>query len=160
MVLIILTNIQRFFVCSSFSGIRTQTDPISSFNYILFLLFSAIGCLTLYPYPTVDVTRYNSQSFNCSVEPNWSSVTDSYDSTNKALFLVQDCKCKKVGDQKSGRYTTDCDDSTITFYLPINNVTDVYNGKTIQCRVKDRTGASSDMNSVIHVQCKSFYIAY
>ena len=72
------------------------------------------------PYPTVDVTRYNSQSFNCSVDPNWSSVTYSYGEINIALFFVaQDGKCKDVGAQSSGLYTTYCDDSTRRFISPL-----------------------------------------
>jgi hypothetical protein len=141
-------------VCSSFRGIPTQNDPISSFSYILFLLFSAIWCLTLDPYPTVTVTRYNSQSFNCSVESSCSSVAYNYVSINIALFVALDGKCKDFIDQSSGLYTTDCDDSTRMFHLPINNVTDVYNGRTIQCSVVNSTGGSSEIESTVYVQCK------
>jgi hypothetical protein len=87
------------FFCSSFRGIPTQNDPITSFSYILFLLFSAIWCLTLDPYPRVNVTRYNSQSFNCSVDPNWTSVAYNYGSTNIAFFVVQNGTCKDFADQ-------------------------------------------------------------
>jgi hypothetical protein len=106
------------------------------------------------PYPTVNVTRYNSQSFNCSVDPNWNTVSYNYDGTNIALFVVQDGKCKDFVDHTSGRYTTDCDVSTRTFYLTINNVTDVYNGKIIQCEVTYSTGTRSEIQSFINVQCK------
>ena len=118
------------------------------------LIFSAIWCLTLDPYPTVNVPRYNSQSFNCSVDPNWSSVTYNNGPTNIAFFVVQDGKCKDFVDQSSGRHTTDCDDSTRTFYLTINNVTDVYNGNIIQCGVTYSTGTNSRIQSLINVQCK------
>jgi hypothetical protein len=58
------------------------------------------------------------------VDANWSSVTYSYDDTNIAMFFVaQDGKCKELGAQSSGLYTTYCDDSTRTFYLTINNLT-------------------------------------
>lgn len=115
---------------------------------------------TLHPYPTVNVTRYNSQSFNCSVDPNWRYVTYSGGPKYMAVFGVQDGKCTDLVSQSSGLYTTDCDDSTRTFYLTINNVTDVYNGKIIQCQVFYSTGNNFDIKSVINVQCKSFYIAY
>ena len=42
-----------------------------------------------------------------------------------AFFGVEDGKCKDAA-PSSGLYTTDCDDSTRTFYLTINNVTDDY----------------------------------
>ena len=116
--------------------------------------------LTLDPYLTVIVTRYSSQSFNCSVDPNWTSVAYNYGFTNIALFVVQNGTCKDYADQSSGLYTTNCDDSTRTFYLTINNVTDDYNGKTIVCQVFYSTGNNFDIKSVINVQCKSFYIAY
>ena len=117
-------------------------------------MFSAIWCLTLDPYTTVNVTRYNSQSFNCSVEPNWSSVTYNYGSTNIAFFAVQAGKCKDFANQSSGLYTTDCDVSTGTLYLTINNVTDDYSQKTIQCRVTYSTGTNYRIQSLISVQCK------
>ena len=53
----------------------------------------------------------------------------SYGYKNMTFFGVQDGKCKDFVDQSLGLYTTDCDDSTRTFYLSINNVTDVYNGE-------------------------------
>ena len=87
-----------------------------------------------------NVTRYNSQSFNCSVDPTWRAVTYNYISTSISLFTVQDGKCKDLLDQSSGLYTTDYDDSTRTFYLTINNVTDDHNRKTIRCRVAYFTG--------------------
>ena len=142
------------FFCSSFRGIPTQNDPITSFSYILFLLFSAIWCLTLDPYPTVTVTRYNSQSFNCSVETSWSAVAYNYDSTNIAWFAVGKVgKCKDFVDQSSGLYTTYCDNSTRTFYLTINNVTDDYNRQTIECKLF-YAGNNSQIESLINVQCK------
>ena len=95
---------------------RTTCWPV----YIL-IYFSVICCITLIPYPTVNVIRYNIQSFTCSVDPNWSSVIYSHCSTNMAFFSVQDGKCKDAA-PSSGLYTTDCDDSTRTFYLTINNV--------------------------------------
>jgi hypothetical protein len=94
----------------------------------------------LYPYPTVDVTRY------------WNYVAYNYGSTNIAFFGVQDGKCKNFIDQSSGLYTAYCDDSTGLFYLTINNVTDVYNGRTIQCTVAYSTGTSSQIQSLINVQ--------
>ena len=118
------------------------------------LIFSAIWCLTLDPYPTVNVTRYNSQSFNCSVDLNWNTVAYSYGSRSIALFYGVDGKCTDLVDQSSGRYTTDCDDSTRTFYLTIKNVTDSYNGKTIQCKVWYNSGTRSEIQSLINVQCK------
>ena len=121
--------------------------------HIYQLIFSAIWCLTFDPYPTVNVTRYNSQSFNCRVDPNWSVVTYNYGSINIALFAVLDGKCKDFAGQTSGRYTTDCDDSTRTLYLTIKNVTDVYNGETIECRVTYDTGANPTIQSLINVQC-------
>lgn len=110
-------------------------------------------CLTVDPYPTVNVTKYNSQSFTCSVDLNWNSVTYSYDAVNMAFF-ADDGKCKDFADQSSGLYITDCDDSTRTLYLTINDVTDVYNGKTIKCEVIYSTGATPNIQSVINVQCK------
>jgi hypothetical protein len=130
-----------------------RLDVDLSLTYIL-IYFSAIWCLTLVPYPTVNVTRYNSQSFNCSVDPNWSYVTYNYDRANIALFFVQDVKCIDDINQSSGIYTTDCDASTRTFYLTIKNVTDSYNGNTIQCRVMHSSGTSSEIQSLINVQCK------
>jgi hypothetical protein len=121
---------------------------------LISILLPAIWCLTLDPYPTVNVIRYNSQSFNCSVDPNWSSVAYSHDDINIALFIDTGGKCKDFADHTSGRYTTDCDDSTRTFYLSINNVTNVYNGRTIRCRVVDSTGTSSQKQSLLNVQCK------
>ena len=115
------------------------------------LFFSAIWCLTLDPYPTVNVTRYNSQSFNCSVDPNWNSVSYNYRKTNIALFYVQGGKCQNFAATVPGLYKTDCDDSTSTFYLTINNVTD---GKPLQCVVTYSTGATSSKTSTINVQCK------
>jgi hypothetical protein len=53
-----------------------------------------------------------------------------------AVFVVQDGKCTDFASESSGLLTTDCDASTRTFYLTINNVTDTYNGRTIQCRVR------------------------
>ena len=122
--------------------------------HIYWFIFSAIWCVTLVPYPSVTVTRYNRQSFNCSVDPNWSAVAYVYGIENIALFSVQDGKCKDFLDQSSGLYTTDCDDSTRTFYLTIKNVTDDYNGKIIQCKVTYSAGVSSQQQSIIHVQCK------
>ena len=122
--------------------------------HIYIIIFSAIWSLTLDPYPTVNVTRYNSQSFNCSVGPNWSTVSYNYDGINIALFFVQDGKCKDYREHTSGLETTDCDDSTRTFYLTINNVNDVYNGKIIKCKVVYGSGASSEKESLINVQCK------
>jgi hypothetical protein len=116
------------------------------------LFFPAIWCLILDPFPTVNVTRYNSQSFTCSVDPNWSSVSYNYGITNIALFNGD--KCSDFINHTFGLYTTDCDDSTRTFYLTINNVTDVYNMKTIVCNVFYSTGANSKKQSLIHVQCK------
>ena len=110
--------------------------------------------MTLVPRPTVHVTRYNSQRFILSVDPNWSTVSYNYGSTNIALFAVQDGKCKDFVDQTSGLYTTDCDDSTRTFCITNNNVTDNYNGKIIQCSVTDSTGTTSQIQSFINVQCK------
>jgi hypothetical protein len=130
-----------------------RLDVDLSLTYIL-IYFSAIWCLTLVPYPTVNVTRYISQSFNCIVDPNWSSVAYFYGTENISLFFVQDGKCKDYVDQSSGIYTTDCDDSTRTFYLTINNVTDDYNGRTIQCNVTYSAGVSSQQQSIINVQCK------
>jgi hypothetical protein len=106
------------------------------------------------PYPTVNVTRYNSQSFNCSVDPNWNAVSYDYGETNIAFFGVQDGKCKDFVDHSSGLYTTACGVSTRTFYLTINNVTDVYNGGTIECTVAHSTGDRSQKQSLINVQCK------
>ena len=106
------------------------------------------------PYPRVNVIRYNSQSFNCSVNSNWSSVSYSYGSTNIVLFGVADGKCKDFVDQSSGLYSTYCDDSTRAFYLTINNVTDVYNGRQIQCRVFNSIGTSSEIESRLNIQCK------
>jgi hypothetical protein len=117
-------------------------------------LLPAIWCLTLDPYPTVNVTRYNSQSFNCSVDPDWKTVSYFYAVKNVAFFVVVDGKCKDFIDQSSGRYTTDCDDSTRTFYLTINNVTDVYNGKIIKCQVVYGPTGSSGKQTLINVQCK------
>jgi hypothetical protein len=77
-----------------------------------------------------------------------------YGTENISLFFVQDGKCKDYVDQSSGIYTTDCDDSTRTFYLTINNVTDDYNGRTIQCNVTYITGTRSQIQSIINVQCK------
>ena len=111
-------------------------------------------CLTLHPYPTVDVTRYSSQSFNCSVDPNWNTVAYIYELANIAFFGTLNSKCKDFVDQSSGLYTTDCDVSTRTFYLTINNVTDDYNEKTVECRVTHSTGTSSQIQSIINVQCK------
>jgi hypothetical protein len=87
-----------------------------------------------------------------TVDPNWSSVTYNYDSASIGLFFVENGKCKDI--QSSGRYTTDCDDSTRTCYLTINNVTDAYNGRTIECRVRYNSGTSSQIQSLINVQCK------
>jgi hypothetical protein len=112
----------------------------------------AICCLSLDPYPTVNVTRYNSQSFTCIVDPSWSSVVYVYISTNIALHVAPG-NCYDFIDQSSGLYKTGCNDSTRMFYLTINNVTDDYNGKTIQCRVF-YTGTSPDKESLINVQCK------
>ena len=118
------------------------------------LFISAIWCLTLDPYPRVNVTRYNRQSFNCNVETSWSAVAYNYDSTNIALFTVGNVgKCKDFVDQSSGLYTTYCDDSTRTFYLTINNVTDVYNRETIECKLF-YAGINSKIESLINVQCK------
>ena len=111
-------------------------------------------CLTLHPYPTVDVTRYSSQSFNCSVDPNWNTVAYINELENIAFFGTLNSKCKDFGNPPPGLYTTDCDDSTRTFYLTINNVTDDYNGDKIQCRVTYSTGTSSQIQSLINVQCK------
>ena len=117
------------------------------------LIFSFIFLATLHPYPTVNVTRYNSQSFNCSVDPNWGTVAYNYGFSNIAFFGVQVDKCKNFADQSS-LYTTDCDDSTRTFYLTINNVTGEYNGKTIGCKVVPSTGEATDRQTLINVQCK------
>jgi hypothetical protein len=51
-----------------------------------------------------------------------------------AFFGVEDGKRKDAA-PSSGLYTTDYDDSTRTFYLTINNVTDDYNRRTIKCQV-------------------------
>ena len=118
------------------------------------LFISASWCLTLDPYPTVNVTRYNSQSFNCSVDPNWSLAHYYHGGTNIALFKASDGKCKDFVDQSSGRYTTYCDDSTRTFYLTINNVTDDYNGYFIQCIVSYSVEPITYKYTVINVQCK------
>jgi hypothetical protein len=118
------------------------------------LIFLFIFLATLHPYPTVNVTRYNSQSFNCSVDPDWNSVTYNYDKTNVALFNVQGDKCKNHALTPPGLYTTNCDDSTRTFYLTINNVTGDYNGKIIECIVGPSTGDTTDRQTLINVQCK------
>jgi hypothetical protein len=122
--------------------------------HIYIIFFPAIWCLTLDPYPTLNVTRYNSQSFNCIVDDNWNSVLYNYGDRNIAFFKVVDGKCKDFADHSSGRYTTACNISTRTFYLTINNVTDGYNQKTIACQVIDNTGAIFKTQSVINVQCK------
>jgi hypothetical protein len=120
--------------------------------YTFHCAFSAIWCLTLVPYPTVNVTRYNSQSFNCSVDPSWNTVAYNYGITNIAFFGVDNGKCKDFADQSSGLYTTDCDDSTRTFYLTINNVTDEYNEKTIKCIAVYGAEVKPKKESLIHVQ--------
>jgi hypothetical protein len=117
------------------------------------LSISAIWCLTLDPYPIVNVTRYNRQSFTCSVDPNWNAVAYNYGSTNIALLVVENGKCKDFAARPSGLYTTDCDDSTRKFYLTINNVTDDYNRKTIAC-IMYYAGTNSQIESLITVQCK------
>ena len=121
---------------------------------IIKFIFSAIWCLTLDPYPIVNVTRYKGQSFNCSVGINWNTVDFSNDASNIAFFGVVGGKCKDFSEPPPGLYITDCDDSTRTFYLTITNVTDVYNGRTIQCRVRYSTGTSFQKQSLINVQCK------
>ena len=120
--------------------------------YIYIFFFLAIWCLTLDPYPTANVTRYNSQTFNCSVDTNWNRVSYNYDGTTIAMFYADDGKCK--GGQLSGPYKTDCDDSTRTFYLTINNVTDDYNGRIIECIVVHDVISISRIQSLINVQCK------
>ena len=85
---------------------------------------------------------------------NWSTIVYIYDLANIAFFGVLNSQCKDFGKPPSGFYTTDCDESTRTFYLTINNVTDDYNGKEIQCRVTYSTGTSSQIQSLINVQCK------
>ena len=122
--------------------------------HIYINLLSANWCLTLDPYPTVDVTRYSDQSFNCSVDPNWRTVSYFYAVSNVAFFVVVDGKCKDFQDQSSGLYTTDCDDSSRTFYLTINNVTDDYNGNMIRCQVVYGSVAKSEKQTLINVQCK------
>ena len=139
-------------------GWKCRRIPLALSFIILIFFYS--GYLKLDPYPTVNATRYNIQTVNRSVDPDWSTVAYYYGATSIALFAVQDGKRKDFANQSSGRYTTDCDDSTIMFYLNIYNVSDDYNGKTIQCRITYSTGNSSEVNSVIYVQCKSFYIAY
>ena len=111
-------------------------------------------CLTLEPYPTINVTRYDRQTFNCSVDSNWSSVSYNYDGINIALFVVQDGNCIDVVGHSLGRYATYCDDTSRTFYLTINHVTDDYNEKAIQCLVVYSSRTSSDRESRINVQCK------
>jgi hypothetical protein len=105
-------------------------------------------------YPTINVTRYERQTFNCSVDSNWSSVSYYYQVTNIAFFLAKDSKCKDWAAPPPELYTTYCDDTSRKFYLTINNVTDDYSGKTIQCRAVYNIGAISDLRSIINVQCK------
>ena len=118
------------------------------------LIFSFIFLATLHPYPTVNVTRYNSQSFNCSVDRSWSTVAYNYGVTNIALFAVQEGKCKDLVTPPPVLYTANCDDSTSTFYLTINNVTGEYNGETIVCKVVASTGDTTARKTSINVQCK------
>ena len=118
------------------------------------IFFQASWCLTLEPYPTINVTRYERQTFNCSVDSNWSSVSYYYGVTNIAFFLAQDAKCNDLAAPLPELYTTYCDDTSRTFHLTINNVTDDYSGKTIQCTAVYNTGAISDLRSIINVQCK------
>jgi hypothetical protein len=66
------------------------------------------------------------------------------------LFVVQDDKCIDFVDHSLGRYTTYCDDTSSMFYLTINNVTDDYNEKTIQCRVVYSPGVSSYLRSIMY----------
>ena len=117
-------------------------------------------CLTLEPHPTINVTRYERQTFNCSADSNWNTVSYNYGLLNIAFFVDQDGKCKDFAVPTPGRYTTYCDDTSRKFYLTINNVTDDYNGKTMQCRVVYSTGAISELRSIITVQCKSFYLKH
>ena len=131
-------------------GIYLQFD-------LLIFFFQAIWCLTLEPYPTINVTRYERQTFNCSVDSNWSSVAYNYGTVNIALFAVQDGKCIDFADHSLGRYTKYCDEISRTFYLTINNVTDDYNAKTMECIVVYSSRTSSKLQSRIYVQCKSFY---
>ena len=63
---------------------------MSKMYNLIFSFFLA----TLHPYPTVNVTRYNSQSFNCSVDPNWSTVAYYYGLLNIAFFVAQVDKCE------------------------------------------------------------------
>ena len=116
-----------------------------------FLFIISIFCyswhLRLDPYITVNVTRCNSQTFNCRVEHNWNTVTYNYGGTNLALFAIQDGKSKDFATTTSGLYITNFNESTRTFYLTINGVTDVYNGEIIHCQVVYSTGNRSDMNS-------------
>ena len=75
------------------------------------------------------------------------TVTYNYGGTHLALFAVQDGKCKYFGTTTPELYKTDCNHSTRTLYLTINNVTDVYNGQIIYCQVVHSTVNRSDMNS-------------
>jgi hypothetical protein len=110
--------------------------------------------------PLATIRRTKFQIIVRKREPNWRYVAYNYMYVNIALFTALDGKCKDYINQTSWLYTTDCDDSTRTFYLTINNVTDNYNGKTIHCSVTHSTRSRTDMNSVINVHCKSLYIAY
>jgi hypothetical protein len=120
-------------------------------------LFSSNLVFNIRAVPTINVTRYERQTFNCSVDSNWSSVAYNYGPVNIALFAVQDGKCIDFADHSLGRYTTYCDEISRTFYLTINNVTDHYNAKTMECMVVYGSSTSFRIQSRIYVQCKLFY---
>lgn len=122
---------------------------------IHFWIFTGAFGITLQPIPTASCQRYNSLILTCSISEDWIFVAFNLETgvgnENIAAFTDVGDSCKDNAEPTPGLYQTSCNYKSKTFYLTINNVTDTYNGRFIECI---SLPGNVRVQTTINVQCK------
>lgn len=125
--------------------------------FIYLCNFTGVFGITLQPSPTANIQRFSSMVLNCSLEKSWTTVAFHLGTLNIAFFFNKRTEaCRNYAEPTPGLYQWYCDYNANTFYLTINNVTDTYNGKFIECMCTEENDVGR-ARTTINVQCKLIF---
>lgn len=125
--------------------------------FIYLCNFTGVFGITLQQSPTANIQRFSSMVLNCSLEKSWTTVAFHLGTLNIAFFFNKRTEaCRNYAEPTPGLYQTYCDYNSRTFYLTINNVTDTYNGKFIECMCTGENDVGR-ARTTINVQCKLIF---
>ncbi|CAG2244369.1 CD113 [Mytilus edulis] len=100
----------------------------------LHFLFHRSFWFNITPSPTVNIQRFKSLVLNCSLEKSWTTVAFNLENLNIALFFNKRIgACSNYAEPSLDYIRRIVTTTPEHFYLTINNVTDTYNGKYIEC---------------------------